>query len=132
METDQLWACESSTLAVGNLLKFRRARIGPIRELANRLLPVTQAIGRFRGRNATRVASNAHVAFFAVAVILLRWPDTDFPHQLTTGFRVIGDLRATGLWRPLETLMEQPIKRDFISKGKDFIKMLEETKRPTK
>ncbi len=68
---------------------------GPVKELARRLNPLSVHLRSFQAGPAAKVAARIHVAFIAVAVILMGWPHWQLPSMFIVGFPTIGKLPRT-------------------------------------
>ena len=51
-----------------------------------------------------------YVAFLAIAVVLLNWPDTNLPNRYITGFRSLGMLESTEVLRQIPRTDPVPVK----------------------
>ena len=77
--------------------------------LAERLQPLSQHLRKQQRGAVAKVAAKMRVAFLAVAVILLSWPDTKLPSRYITGFRSLGMMEATGVLRQIPRIDAVPV-----------------------
>ena len=77
--------------------------------LAERLQPLSMHLRKRQQGAVARVASKMHVAFLAVAVILLQWPDVNLPSRYITGFQSLGMLEATRVLRQMPRIAPVPV-----------------------
>ena len=79
--------------------------------LAERLQPLSQHLRRQQKGAIAKVAGGMHVAFLAVAVVLMNWPDTKVPCRYITGFRSLGMMEATGVLRQIPRIDAVPVDK---------------------
>ena len=80
---------------MANLADARTSCYKSVVALAERLQPLSQHLRKKQKGAVAKVAAKMHVAFLAVAVVLLNWPDTNLPSRYITGFRSLGMLETT-------------------------------------
>ena len=78
--------------------------------LAERLQPLSMHLRKRQQGAIARVATKIHVAFLAVAVILLHWPDANLPQRYITGFRSLGMLEPTRVLRQILHIAPVPMQ----------------------
>ena len=78
--------------------------------LAHRLQPLSKHLRKQQKDVVAKVAAKMHVAFLAVAVVLLNWPGTSLPSRYITGFRSLGMLEATNVLRQIPRIVPVPVK----------------------
>ena len=78
--------------------------------LAQRLRPLSQHLRKQQRGAVAKVAAKMHVAFLAVAVVLLNWPDISLPRRYITGFRSLGMLVTTNVLRQVPRIDPVPLK----------------------
>ena len=78
--------------------------------LAERLQPLSQHPRKQQKGAVAKVAAKIHVAFLAIALVLLNWPDTNLPSRYITGFRSLGMLESTGVLRQIPRIDPLPVK----------------------
>ena len=50
--------------------------------------------------SAARLSSHVNLAFMAAVVVALRWPDHRCVYRWFYGYKIVGDIPDTGLFRP--------------------------------
>ena len=74
--------------------------------IALALQPLEQALDSHRCFSSKQVARTKRPGFIAAMSVLLRWPDRTQPCNLIRGYRIVGDMHTSGLFRdvaPKET-----------------------------
>ena len=74
--------------------------------IALALQPLEQALDLHRCFSSKQVARTKRPGFIAAMSVLLRWPDRTQPCDLIRGYRIVGDMHTSGLFRdvaPKET-----------------------------
>ena len=89
----------------------QQARI--VQQVIQVLAPFQAHLSKHKVTTAKAVADAKHVALMALFIALLSWPDRTQPMAYLTGFQVIGDIPATGIFRPIEGLPVDTIDDDF-------------------
>ena len=77
------------------------------------LQPLQASLDMHRVPSSWAVAASRHIAFMAFLTALLHWPDREQPKDYLHGFRVIGELPTTGLFRPIAGIPVDLIEEEF-------------------
>jgi len=80
-----------------------------LRTLVRAVAPLEAALDRHRCPASQRVAAAKRPGFIAVVGALLRWPDRTQPRDLISGYNIVGDFAATGLFRPVQPEQATPL-----------------------
>jgi hypothetical protein len=99
VDTDTQFAADFMAREYHRLREARQWRIGAVQELARRLAGFSDHLRKFQPFPVSTVAADIHIAFLAVAILLIAWPDWQFPMQFVTGMMAIGNLARTGVFR---------------------------------
>ena len=91
----------------GRLRRWRQAGAGSLKELSQRLQPLSRALRRWQSHSVHAVAKNVHVALICVLTWVMGWPDWRLAQRFITGFDIIGRLEETGIWKRCES--QEPI-----------------------
>ena len=78
--------------------------------LAERLQPLSAHLRKRQQGSVARVAAKIHVAFLAVAVVLLQWPDVNLPQRYITGFQSLGTLEPSRVLRQIPHIAPIPMQ----------------------
>ena len=78
--------------------------------LAERLQPLSAHLRERQQGSVARVAAKVHVAFLAVAVVLLQWPDVSLPRRYITGFQSLGTLEPSHVLRQIPHIAPIPMQ----------------------
>ena len=87
VEIDLQSAASWTVSRIRDLADARSSCYKAVAALADRLQPLSQHLRRHQKGSVAKVAASIHIAFLAVATILLSWPDTCLPSRYITGFR---------------------------------------------
>ena len=74
-----------------------------MKELVSRTDDLTNYLKEFQHPQVAKVAGAIKVGFFAVATIIMAWPDSQPALRYLTGFGTLGELEATQVLRASET-----------------------------
>ena len=88
---------------IKNIEKLDTARdqwYKPVKDLSERLMPLTKCLRRHQSATAKEVAGKFHLAFLAVAILLIGWPDWKLPICYFIGFRSVGVIGITNVFKP--------------------------------
>ena len=110
VEIDLQSAASWTVSRMGDLADARSTCYKAVVALADRLQPLSQHLRRQQRGSVAKVAANIHVAFLAVATVLLNWPDTSLPSRYITGFRSLGLMERTGVLRDIPRIDPVPIE----------------------
>ena len=77
VEVDLQSAASWTVSQMGDLADARTSCYKAVVALADRLQPLSQHLRRQQGGAVAKVAARIHIAFLAVATVLLNWPDTN-------------------------------------------------------
>ena len=113
-ELDIQFAAQFTAQSIHDLGNARTKRFKVIRQLSERLQPVTK---HPQQRNCCVVSRNFHVALVAVLVILMQWPDVHLPLRFLTGFRVVDSAEYTGVFRSLRHATCQGMEKKTLLDG---------------
>ena len=103
---------------------WRDRRLLLLQDLRRALEPLERALGAHRSAPAVAVAADRPVAFMAFVTALLRWPDRAQPAAYLTGFRVVGEIEPTGVFRGIPGTDVTSINEDFF--GDPAVQALDE------
>jgi len=73
-----------------------------VKTVVTAVQPLNQALTSFRSEASKRVAGAKNPAFLSLCTALLRWPDTRQPLHMVQGYPIVGDMEATGIFRPVD------------------------------
>ena len=96
---------------------WRTRHMDILRQVLVILKPVQTFLATRRVPTAQAVAGERHVALMAFFTALLRWPDRDQPIAYLKGFRVIGDIPETGIFRQITGIQVDSIDEDFFGQA---------------
>ena len=88
---------------------WRDAQVKVLSQLAARLRPWELQLIKQMPPSVARVACRKRPAFMLMCAILLRWPDPLNALRFVTGYKVVGDIEHSGLFRPVEVDESRPI-----------------------
>ena len=109
VESDLQSAAPWTVSRMGDLADARTSCYKAVVALADRLQPLSQHLRQQQKGSVAKVAANIHVAFLAVATVLLNWPDTNLPSRYITGFGNLGMMERTGVLRSIPRIEPLPI-----------------------
>ena len=66
--------------------------------LAERLRPTSEFLVSLQPPSVRKVAGQMHLAFLAVLVVVLQWPDTSLVLDFIRGFKVVGNIPNCGVY----------------------------------
>ena len=101
VEADLQCAAAWTVVNVDTLADARTSCYKAVVALAERLQPLSLHLRQRQQGAVAKVAAKMHVAFLAVAVILLQWPDVSMPGRYVTGFQSLGMLEPTCVLRQI-------------------------------
>ena len=78
---------------------FARRQRHIIRTVATALLPLEQCLASCRVPSAHAVASAKRPGFVAFLTALMKWPDVTQPECLVLGYKIVGDIAPSGVFR---------------------------------
>ena len=110
VEIDLQSAASWTVSQMGGLSDARTSCYKAVVALADRLQPLSQHLRRQQRGAVAKVAARIHIAFLAVATVLLNWPDTSLLSKFITGFRSLGMMECTGVLREIPRIEPVPIK----------------------
>jgi hypothetical protein len=94
----------------GNLLDFRHRCMSALRELSERLLPVSAHLKKFQPPSVQSVAKDIHVALIAVLTYIMGWPDVFLAQRFVTGFALVGVQERPGIFEEKEVSPPVPLE----------------------
>ena len=109
VEVDLRSAAAWTVAQMADLADARTSCYRAVVALAERLQPLSQHVRQQQRGAVAKVAAKMHVAFLAVATVLLNWPDTSLPSRYITGFRSLGMLENTGVLRRIPRIDPVPV-----------------------
>ena len=104
VDLDVRFAAREMARNLHHLGIVRRELMHSLRELSERLLPLTEHLRTFQETSASAIAGKIHVALIAVLTLVLRWPDVHLASRFVSGFRIIGNVEMSNVFRPVETV----------------------------
>lgn len=84
------------------LVAFSRDLRRILQTVSSALSPLESALDSFRCSSSRLVAASKRPGFMALLTSLLRWPDRCQPACLLKGYRIVGDLPSSGVFRPVD------------------------------
>jgi hypothetical protein len=89
------------------LIKWRRSQLERLKDVLAPTVGMTEEVRRLRGVQSTvrAVAGGINVVAMAVITLAMEWPDELLAQGLLDGFRVVGALQDTGVFRAIEPHM---------------------------
>ena len=94
-EPDLHFAAAASVQQLRGLKGWRRAVIRKISELERRCRPLAGHLRAQQHKCVRSVRPDINVAFIAVLILVMRWPDRMLPFRFTIGFRIAGAIEAS-------------------------------------
>ena len=128
IDWDLRFAANEMASNLGKLREKRCCWYGAVKELSKRMEPLSEQLKKSQSGPAKRVAFGVHVAFMAIAIILMGWPDTTLPMVYMKGTKVIGVIQKSGLFQPVETLEPIESKQDLLASSLALIDEIEARK----
>ena len=102
-----------------------------LQELSDRLRPVSEHLKRFQRHPVCAVASQVHVALVAALVVLMQWPDIHLPVRFLTGFRALGEVKASGVFRRVSPRECAEAKESLLRRAETIRAQYESRHRPS-
>ena len=93
-DDDLRYAGSATVKLKDDLEDFRERFTGVLEELGRRLEPLSEQLKRWQKPAVASVAGRVNIAFVAVMVILMAWPDVALPVKFIVGFRIVGLMEA--------------------------------------
>ena len=109
-ETDLQCAAAWNVTSMDNLANARTLCYKAVVALAERLQPLSVHLRKRQQGAVAQAATKIHVAFLAVAVILLQWPGVNLPRRYITGFQSLGMLEPTRVLRQMPHIAPVPMR----------------------
>ena len=109
-ETDLQCAAAWIATNMDNFANTRTYCCRAVVALAKRLQPLSVHLRKRQEGAVAQVATKIHVAFLAVAMILLQWPDVNLPQRYIIGFRSLGMLETTRVLRQIPQIAPVPVR----------------------
>ena len=91
------------------LIRKRKAVEGILNWAKSQLLPLSQRLALLAPEHVRSLPASINIAFVAALCRAIEWPDLLLPAKLLFGSPVVGDLPATGLFRPKERPASAPV-----------------------
>ena len=115
VETDLQCAAAWTVAKMGNLANARTSCYKAVVALPERLQPLSVHFRKASKAQLLRLPQRyMWPSWLAVAVILLQWPDVNFPLRYITGFQSLGMLEATRVLRQVPHIAPVPV-RDLLA-----------------
>ena len=100
---DDLRFCARAMALLGPCLPHWRFRqVEALRLLAKALRPWEQDLQSLMAPSVKAVAATKKPAFLLACAILSRWPDLSNALRFVTGYKVVGEIENSGLFRPVQ------------------------------
>jgi hypothetical protein len=116
---DFIAAIDKSVELGAEAIPWRRARQKMLNKLAKRLNPLNNEIKRLTARGpdhpAARAAPDIHIALLACLIEATSWPDTWLPYNMLFGFKVVGCIKDSGIFRPILPTLSEDDHLDLVA-----------------
>ena len=74
-----------------------------LKQVVGALAPLEASLNCFRVPSSHRVASEKRPGFAAFLTSIMRWPDIEQPVSFITGYKIVGQVALSGVFRPADT-----------------------------
>ena len=118
-----------------SLLHVRSARLAAEQTLASlsvALQPLSIALEDLMSARVRCVASGRNLGMWLVCMVLLEWPDVDLVSKMVTGFEIVGELGASGVFRKAVVGDESCSLSSLLADAESYVDTLLQTMGPAK
>ena len=70
--------------------------------LIKKTKPMTEFVAKIIEPEMSKASGAFHIALVALFVIAMRWPDVDLPGNLLRGFKIVGTIPSSGVFKQVE------------------------------
>ena len=102
LDRDLAFCARATGLLGPCIAQWRDAQVRALSQLAARLRPWELQLVKHMPPSVACVASQKRPAFMLMCAILLRWPDPLNALRFVTGYKLVGDIEHSGLFRAVE------------------------------
>jgi hypothetical protein len=106
---------------------MRESVMARCRDIANRLRPLSAILNREMPPSVRMIAAGVNTAYMAAVVDALQWLDKSIVCSFIHGFKVVGDIPDSGVYRPIDVVSDQvfwPLYNSFISTAHQWNRIL--------
>ena len=114
LDEDLQFVCQLLATYGPYVRQWRLDQLKIMRKLAKVLQPWEAECAGCMPPSVQRVAAAKKPMFMLVCSILLRWPDETNALRYVTGYRIVGDIECSGLFRPLDVDRSQSTGTDVL------------------
>ncbi|CAK9103822.1 TauD domain-containing protein, partial [Durusdinium trenchii] len=114
LDEDLQFVCQLLVTYGPYVRQWRLDQLKIMRKLAKVLQPWEAECAGCMPPSVQRVAAAKKPMFMLVCSILLRWPDETNALRYVTGYRIVGDIECSGLFRPLDVDRSQSTGTDVL------------------
>ena len=104
------FAAERAAARAASINQRRNDCAVAVRELSDRLLPVSAALRAYQADTVKAVAGRTHVALIAVLGWLIGWPDVTLAKRFVCGFALAGRMERTGVFEAKDGLEPRSVQ----------------------
>jgi hypothetical protein len=94
------------------------------KELSSRLEEVSKHIRKFTTGTIATLTCKLHFALIGVAVILMGWPHAALVRSFLEGFSVVGNIQASGIYRPTDKKFSPLSETELKDSSKDLLGLI--------
>jgi hypothetical protein len=113
---EDLQAAIVQAVSLGDgLVSMREAVIARCRSIASQLRPLSAILNREMPPSVRLIAAGVNTAFMAAVIDALQWLDTSLVCSFIHGFRVVGDIPDSGVYRAVEAVDDATFRSTYNS-----------------
>ena len=102
LDRDLSFAARAVGLLGPCVANWRSQQVRILQALSVKLRPWDLQLARYMPASVKAVAEQKRPGFMLVCALILRWPDPVNALRFVTGYKVVGDIECSGLFRPIE------------------------------
>ena len=108
LDDDVIFAIRAMCILGPCIRAWRRRQVRAMKRLAHLMQPWDSYLKKCMPESVRKIAGHKSPATMAAFGVLMRWPDSTMPSRFAQGFKLIGHIEHTGLFRQLETDISRP------------------------
>ena len=112
------------------LAGFRREQERVMKQLKKAVQPLREAIQKQQHPVVRRITKEKDIALMAALTAVSKWPDTGQAKAYCEGFPIVGDIGASGVFRPLELDRHRTTTQDLLQGASAFVQSITERPAP--
>ena len=116
LDEDLRYAARGTVQSGVHLRRHRRECMKAIGRLARILQPLTEKLRAHQPPSVRAVAGTSHLALIAVFCYLIKWPDKLLARRFITGFKVVGEMEHSGVFRKQDSVPDFVDKNELLKK----------------